>query len=59
MKITASIVIYNENKKTLKKVIDSFFSLNFEKELIIIDNSPKDDLKLFCESLDITGLTHD
>ena len=52
MKITASIVIYNENKETLKKVIDSFFSLNFEKELIIIDNSPKDDLKLFCENFD-------
>ncbi len=49
MKITASIVIYNENKETLKKVIESFLNLDFEKELIIIDNSPKDELKTFCE----------
>lgn len=53
MKISASIVIYNENKETLKKVIDSFLALELEKELIIVDNSPKDDLKLLCENFDV------
>ncbi len=50
MKTSASIVIYNENKEILKKVIDSFLALELEKELIIVDNSPKDDLKSFCEN---------
>jgi GT2 family glycosyltransferase len=50
MKISASIVIYNENKETLKKVIDSFLALELKKELIVVDNSPKDDLKSFCEN---------
>jgi hypothetical protein len=53
MKISASIVIYNENKDTLGKVINSFISIkNTEKELIIVDNSPKEKLKSFCERFD-------
>lgn len=49
MKISASIVIYNENKDILGKVINSFISIkNTEKELIIVDNSPVEKLKSFC-----------
>lgn len=54
MKISASIVIYKENKETLEKVINSFLNLEFEKELIIVDNSPSDELKIFCESFENT-----
>jgi GT2 family glycosyltransferase len=50
MNITASIVIYNEKKETLEKVIESFFAIKYNKELIIVDNSPKNELKFFCES---------
>lgn len=53
MKISASIVIYKENKETLKKVIDSFLSIkDIKKEFIIVDNSPGDELKIFCESFE-------
>jgi len=34
MKISASIVVYNENKETLQKVIKSFMALKYPKELI-------------------------
>jgi len=50
MKITASIVIYNEHKNTLKKVIEGFLDLRFEKKLFIIDNSSKNILEKFCSS---------
>lgn len=50
IKISASIVIYNEKKEILKKAIDSFLSVELDKELIIVDNSPESDLKEFCES---------
>lgn len=51
MKISASIVIYKENKETLKKVIDSFLSIkDIKKEFIIVDNSPDNELKTFCEN---------
>lgn len=53
MKISASIVIYKENKDTLKKVINSFLSLkDIKKEFIIVDNSPSDELKVFCENFE-------
>ena len=53
MKISASIVIYKENKDTLQKVINSFLSLkDIKKEFIIVDNSPSDELKVFCESFE-------
>ena len=53
MKISASIVIYKENKETLQKVINSFLFLkDIKKEFIIVDNSPSDELKIFCESFD-------
>ena len=50
MKISATIVIYNENKEVLKKVIQCFLDIDLKKELIVVDNSPKDDLKSICES---------
>jgi len=50
MKISASIVIYNENKETLQKVITSFMALNCPKELVIVDNSPVKTLEPFCQS---------
>lgn len=52
MKISASIVIYNEKVETLEKVINSFLSLFDDKELIIIDNSSDDYIRNFCESFD-------
>lgn len=53
MKISASIVIYKENKETLKKIIDSFLSIkDIKKEFIIVDNSPDNELKTFCESFE-------
>ena len=52
MRVSASIVIYNEDKDTLKKAIESFLSLEIDKELIIVDNSPSMLLKEFCESFD-------
>ena len=52
IKITASIVIYNENKETLSKVINSFLAIDGEKELIIVDNSSEDYMKKFCEKFD-------
>lgn len=54
IKISASIVIYNENKETLKKVIDSFLSINLEKELVIVDNSSNPYLEEFIDSYPYT-----
>ena len=51
-KISASVVIYNENRETLSRVIESFLALNLKKELIVVDNSPKASLKSFCEQFD-------
>ena len=48
MEITVSIVIYNENKETLKRIIDNIISIKYQKELIILDNSPVDTLKETC-----------
>lgn len=50
LKISACIVIYNENKATLKRVIEDFLCLDLEKELVIIDNSPHNDLEAFCKN---------
>jgi hypothetical protein len=54
IKISASIVIYDEKEEILKKVIDSFLNIELEKELIIVDNSKKMLLKEFCESFNDT-----
>jgi GT2 family glycosyltransferase len=52
IKVSATIVIYKEKEKNLKKVIGDFMSINLEKELIIVDNSPKPDLKFFCKQFE-------
>lgn len=52
MKISAGIVIYNENKETLQKAINSFVALDYPKELIVVDNSPVNTLEPFCQSFD-------
>jgi len=54
MKLTASIVIYNETEESLRKVIKNFSGFTCEKELIIVDNSPQDILKSFCENFENT-----
>lgn len=45
MKITGSIVLYQNNPKIVKDAIDSFLSTNYYCILYLIDNSPVDDLK--------------
>ncbi len=50
MTITASIVIYNEDENTLKRVIENLGSLKYDIELTIVDNSPDSKLKSLCEA---------
>ncbi|WP_312993460.1 glycosyltransferase family 2 protein [Chryseobacterium flavum] len=45
MKITACIVLYQNNNEILKKAIDSFLSTELDVVLYLIDNSPTDTLK--------------
>ena len=40
VKISASIVLFKEDLKELKKTIDSFLSTNLSKKLYLIDNTP-------------------
>jgi len=50
MKLIASVVVYNEKPIVLQRLIDDFLSINFEKKLFIIDNSPKNTLEEFCSA---------
>jgi glycosyltransferase, family 2 len=45
MKLSASIVLYNTKIEDLKRVIDSYFAYQGEKQLFLVDNSPTDKLK--------------
>ncbi|MDO4881234.1 MAG: glycosyltransferase family 2 protein [Capnocytophaga sp.] len=45
MKLSASIVLYNTKIEDLKRVIDSYFAYQGEKQLFLVDNSPTDRLK--------------
>lgn len=45
MKLSASIVLYKTNREDLKRVIDSYFAYQGEKQLFLVDNSPSDELK--------------
>lgn len=45
MKLSASIVLYKTKIEDLKRVIDSYFTYDGEKQLFLIDNSPTDSLK--------------
>ena len=49
VKISASIVVYNEHAATLQRAIESYLAIKVDKELIIIDNSPKNNLQEICE----------
>ncbi len=49
-KISASIVVYNEDKGTLGRVIESFLALPFQKELVVVDNSPQNLLEEFLDA---------
>jgi GT2 family glycosyltransferase len=44
IKISASIVLYNEDLNILKKTIDCFLEISLDKKLYLLDNSP---VKLF------------
>jgi hypothetical protein len=46
-RITASIVLYNENLETLKKTIDSFLRTPLDKKLYLIDNSATNKLESY------------
>lgn len=56
--ISGSIVVYKEDPKILKKSIESFLKLSYKKELIIIDNSPSDELKNFCNKFNDVKYFH-
>jgi len=45
--VTISIVLYKTNAKELEKAIKSIFGTSQEIKLFLIDNSPKDDLRIF------------
>ncbi len=47
--ISATIVVYKEDVKTLQKTITSFLNVSLTKRLYIIDNSPSNILKEFCD----------
>lgn len=55
-KITASIVTYNTDTLLLKRAVDSFLKSSLTGRLFIIDNSPKDSLRHYCEG--VTGVTY-
>jgi GT2 family glycosyltransferase len=43
--ISASIVLYKNEKALLKKAISSFLNTNLEVRLYLLDNSPNDSLR--------------
>lgn len=45
MKLSASIVLYKTKVNDLKRVIDSYFAYQGQKQLFLVDNSPSDELK--------------
>jgi GT2 family glycosyltransferase len=47
--ISATIVLYKEDRKTLQKTMDSFLNIPLSKRLFVVDNSPTDILKEFCD----------
>lgn len=53
MVVTASIVLYKNNRDILLKAIDSFLSSNLAGILYLVDNSPSDELKDICSDLRI------
>jgi GT2 family glycosyltransferase len=56
MKFSATIVIYNENEDTLKRVLQNLLEIELEKEIVVVDNSDKDTLKESCQYDDVSYL---
>lgn len=52
IKISATIVIYNEKADVLCRTIEDYLKIDLNKELIIVDNSPDDRLQQVCEKYD-------
>jgi len=50
LKVTASIVVYQEKEQTLTSLLKCFAALEAEKEVIVVDNSPDDSLRSVCEA---------
>src|SRR5258705_3841291 len=53
-KITDSIVVYQDNTMLLKGAIDSFLKSTMTGPLMIIDNSPSDELRHTCTCPGVT-----
>ncbi len=51
--ISATIVLFKEDKATLLKTINSFLAIPYEKKLYLIDNSPTNALKDIIEHQDV------
>src|SRR5260221_11119469 len=50
-KLSASIVVYKTDPVQLRQVMDCFLNSSITGQLTIIDNSPTDQLRLLCETL--------
>lgn len=46
--IVASIVVFKNDKAVLRKTVDSFLRTDLKVNLLVIDNSPTDDLRGIC-----------
>ena len=51
--ISATIVLYNEDTKTLQNTIDSFLAVPLPKKLFLIDNSPNNKLSTIVKHSDV------
>jgi GT2 family glycosyltransferase len=54
IRVSGTIVIYNEQPEVLQKSMESFLALPCEKELIVVDNSPHNRLEQFVMGYDNT-----
>ena len=57
--ITASIVLFNQDKNILKTTIDSFLKTNLKKRLYLIDNGSKSSLKTEFNNPEIEYILND
>ncbi len=53
IKITATIVLYNEEVNELSKTIDGFLNTLISKKLFLVDNSPTDKLRTLANHPDV------
>ncbi len=59
VQISATIVLYKEDTKTLQKTVDSFLNTNISKQLFLVDNSPTNILKEHFNHPEITYVFND